>query len=165
MMLLKAVKMAIEKHKSQTRRHSGLPYVIHPISVAILVSENKSSRVLDELMAAAVLHDTLEDTETTFEEIAKEFSPLVASLVYELTSDPKQIEEIGKNQYLTKKMVGMSNYGLLLKLADRLSNVMDAPTESYKSDTADMIYDLECQRKLTDSQKRIVTKIKECIVG
>jgi (p)ppGpp synthase/HD superfamily hydrolase len=125
MLLIKAVQFAGEKHKGQYRRESGLPYVIHPITVAFLLAENKESKKLEELMVAALLHDTLEDTDATFEEIAREFTPMVASLVLELTSDPEEIEEIGKNEYLTKKMVGMSSYALVIKLADRLSNIMD----------------------------------------
>jgi len=163
MLLIKAVQFASEKHKGQTRKVSGLPYVIHPITVAFLLADNKESKRLEELMVACLLHDTLEDTDTTFEELASEFTPLVASLVHELTSDDDEIERIGKNEYLTKKMTGMSSYALVIKLADRLSNIMDSPTESYREDTADMLNTLETKRNLSGSQVKIVGEIRKLL--
>jgi (p)ppGpp synthase/HD superfamily hydrolase len=163
-LLLKAVQFAGEKHKGQVRRGSGLPYVLHPASVAFILAENKSSKVLDELLAACMLHDTLEDTDTSFEELSTEFTPLVASLVLELTSDPREVETLGKNPYLIKKMLGMSNYALVIKLADRFSNILDKPSDTYKTDTLVMLRQLEEGRKLTASQLRLVAKIQEHLI-
>lgn len=158
-LIRKAIKFAAEKHKGQERRENKLPYIIHPVEVAFIISKYKSSKRLDELMAAAILHDTLEDTETNFIEISTEFTPLVASLVLELTSDMNEIEIMGKNQYLMKKMVGMSNYALLLKLADRFANISDNPTEKYKQDTKDMLTHIQNNRILTNSQISIIEEI------
>jgi len=128
--------------------------------VCFLLSCYKESKKLEELMVAALLHDTLEDTDATFTEIAEAFSPLVASLVLELTSDPDEIAQIGKNPYLTKKMIGMSSYALVIKLADRLSNILDAPTDAYRADTAELLDALEDARNLSGSQKALVDEIR-----
>lgn len=160
MLLIKAIQFAGEKHQGQTRKVSGLPYVIHPVAVAFLLANFKESKNLDELMTACLLHDTLEDTDTTFEELATEFTPLVATLVFDLTSDPDEIEKMGKNEYLKKKMLGMSSYALVIKLADRLSNIMDSPTDSYREDTADLLDTLEAERNLSESQISIIEEIR-----
>jgi len=161
MLLLKALQFAAERHDGQVRKVTGLPYVVHPTTVAFLLQEHKTSKRIEELMAACLLHDTVEDTDTTIEELAREFTPLVAQLVAELTSDPEEIKEIGKTPYLCKKMAAMSKYALTIKLADRLSNVMDAPTESYKESTRVILKYLEDNRILTASQVRLIEVIRQ----
>ena len=161
MLVIKALQFAAKKHKGQERKSSGLPYVTHPVITAYLLTKYKRSKRIDELIAAAILHDTLEDTDTNFIELASEFTPFVASLVLQLTSDKEQIKLIGKNEYLKKKMLGMSSYGLLLKLVDRLSNIMDNPTDNYKTDTINMIRFLEENARLSGTHKAIIADIKE----
>lgn len=159
-MLQKSIKFATEKHKGQFRKVSGKPYVTHPIEVSQLVSKFKSSKKIEELQVAAVLHDTLEDTETSFVELASEFSPLVASLVLELTSDPVLVQKLSKKEYLKKKMLGMSSYGLLIKLCDRLSNIKDSPTEKAKKDTKEILDFLKVERKLSQSHLSVISEIE-----
>lgn len=165
MLVLKAIKFASEKHKGQERRSSGLPYVTHPIIVMELVQKYKGdSKNIEELKSAALLHDTLEDTETSYQEIEREFGPLVGSLVLELTSDEVMIKELGKNEYLKQKMLKMSQYAFTLKLLDRLSNIMDEPRESYVKKTLNMLAFLLKERKeITEKQKSIISDIQtEC---
>lgn len=159
-MLQKAIQFAGEKHKGQVRKGTGLPYILHPIDVSLICDANKTSKRREELMCASVLHDTLEDTDTTFVELASEFTPMVASVVLELTSDEEEIRKIGKTPYLTKKMIGMSNYALYLKLCDRLSNVSDGAWPKYLRSTAEILDALEAARNLTGSQARVVEKIR-----
>lgn len=78
-LLRKALKFGADKHRGQERRSSELPYIIHPVEVSFIVSKYKSSKRLEEFMCAAILHDTLEDTDTNFLELSTEFTPLVAS--------------------------------------------------------------------------------------
>jgi len=160
MLVIKALQFAAQKHKGQERKGSGLPYVTHPVIAAYLLAKYKKSKRFDELVAAAILHDTLEDTDTNFIELASEFTPLIASLVLELTSDEEQIKLVGKNEYLKKKMLGMSSYGLLLKLVDRLSNIMDNPKDNYKTDTINMVRFLEENARLSNTHKAIIADIK-----
>ena len=115
MLVIKAIGFAAEKHKGQERRGSGLPYVTHPIIVMELIQKYKSDSVrLNELKCAALLHDVLEDTECTYKELEREFGPLVASLVIELTSDEEMIEKMGKKEYIKQKMFNMSKYAFIL---------------------------------------------------
>lgn len=154
-----ALKFALQRHAGQTRRSTNLPYITHPIAVSYLVAQFKRSKHLPELVAAAILHDVLEDTPTTFQELAEQFTPLVASLVLELTSDPDAITRIGKLEYLKAKMTGMSSYGLTIKLADRLHNISDRPTAKMVRDTLDILAHLQATRRLTGPQTTLVERI------
>jgi (p)ppGpp synthase/HD superfamily hydrolase len=119
MLIYEAIKFADRRHKGQKRKATGLPYITHPIAVSYLLAQYKVSKRLEELVAACILHDVLEDTKTTHAQLARKFGALVASLVYELTNDPVQVAKVGKAAYQRAKMAGMSNYGLLCKLAGR----------------------------------------------
>ena len=133
----------------------------HPIMVSYILAKYKQSKNIEDLMCAALLHDTLEDTNTTFGEIANEFTPLVASLVLELTSDKNIIKEIGKLEYFKIKLVGLSSYGLTLKLADRLANLKDMPTEQTKEDSVVLINHIKKNRQLTNPQLNMCNAILE----
>ena len=165
MRLINAIQFASKKHIGQERRGSGLPYVTHPIIVSHLIAKYKPhSKHLEDLQIAGLFHDLLEDTNTTYAEIEREFGPLVASIVQELTSDEIAIEEMGKNNYLKLKMVKMSKYAFLIKLIDRFSNITDGPTKKYVIDTLDMMQYLRVNREeITKNQLRIIEDIeKEC---
>lgn len=164
LMVFEALKFAESKHSGQVRKVSGDPYITHPIKVAFLLSSYKKSKKLDHLIAAAILHDTKEDTETTYEELLSVFGPLVTSLVFELTSIDEELKAAGgKVSYLKKKMVGMSSYALTIKLVDRLANLLDSPTDKTKVDTIEILDYLEANRKLTGTQKSIVADIRALI--
>ncbi len=162
-MVVKALNIAAEAHRGQERKGTQLPYIIHPVTVSYLLLKYKVSKKIEDLMCATILHDTIEDTNITFLNIAEEFSPLTATLVQELTSDVAEITRIGKLEYLKKKMVGMSSYGLVLKLLDRLANVMDAPTEQTKIDTKQLMLHIQYNRKLSGTHRNIITDILKCI--
>jgi len=163
MLVIKAIGFAAEKHKGQERRGSGLPYVTHPIIVSQLIAKYKSgSSKLDELQCAGLLHDVLEDTDCTYHELEREFGPLVASIVMELTSDPIGLKELGKNEYLKRKMIKMSKYAFIIKLIDRLSNILDAPGSSYVKKTLNMVEFLrENRADITERQIRILDEIEK----
>lgn len=165
-MILKAIKYASSKHKNEKRKVSGDPYIVHPFLVAELIRKYKKSKHMEELIVAAILHDVLENTNTNFIEIATLFSPMVASLVFELTSDKNEIKKLkeqygdqAKNEYLKRKMLGMSSYALVIKLCDRLANIMDNPTEKYKKDTNELLSFLLTNRRISKTQKKIISDI------
>jgi 5'(3')-deoxyribonucleotidase len=161
-----AARYAAQAHAGQTRS-GGKPYISHPVRVANLVRKYKDSKSLNKLMAAAFLHDTIEDTDTTEEQLRKMFGDLVASLVAELTSDKAKIEKLGKAEYLTQKMIHMSSWGLVIKLADRLDNVRDIKTAKtpawrhrYRTETENILNQLEQNRKLSGTHKNIIAAIR-----
>lgn len=159
----KAIQFAQTRHSGQTRKVSGAEYFQHPLEASYICANFKKSKNMDILIAALILHDTVEDTETTFEELLAEFGMFVASLVFELTDDKVMKEKLGKFEYQKSKWCGISNYALFLKLCDRLSNISDSPTETAKSQTADLLNHIEAKRKLTKSQKEIVKEIRKYI--
>ena len=125
---LKIIKRAYEyakdKHKDQLRR-SGEPYIIHPIQVAYILS----TLGLDHsTICAALLHDVIEDTDVTLEDIAKEFSPEIAEMVdgvtklskLNYTSEQEQQVENYRKMFLS---MGKDIRVILIKLADRLHNM------------------------------------------
>ena len=158
-MVLRALQFAIHRHAGQSRRGTGLPYITHPIGVSYLVAQFKQSKHLQELVAAAILHDVLEDTDTTYAEIEETFTPLVASLVLELTSDPVEIRKVGKSEYLKRKMLAMSSYALTIKLADRLHNLSDRPTAKMVRETQEILGYLIEQRALSEPQATLIHQI------
>ena len=159
--LLKAIQFANEKHDGQVRRGTNLPYISHPVAVSYLVAAYKGrSKKLKELLIAAVLHDCLEDTDTRFEELVAQFGPLVASLVLELTNDKEQVQKMGKLEYQTKKLLGMSSYALVIKLADRLHNISDQPLPKMLDNTITLMARLREGRKLSRSQVALVEAIE-----
>jgi (p)ppGpp synthase/HD superfamily hydrolase len=122
--LLKAIAFAAEKHRFQRRKDSaGTPYINHPIQVALTLVE--SGRETDtNLLLAAVLHDTIEDTETTAEEIEQIFGGEVLRIVLEVTDDKSLTKEERKRlQVLHASNKSMS--ARKLKLADKICNVHD----------------------------------------
>lgn len=156
---LKAIAFATKKHEGQTRKVSGMPYILHPLSVATLVSTYKTSKNLDQMIAATILHDTLEDTDTTFKELARNFTPLTCSLVLELTDSKDDLKLIGKVEYQKKKWCAISSYALTIKLCDRLHNLSDHPTEQSLIDTKEILEHVKRNRKLTGTQKNLIKEI------
>ncbi|MDD3531098.1 MAG: HD domain-containing protein [Candidatus Pacebacteria bacterium] len=129
----KAIQFAARKHHGHLRISSSadepLPYVTHLFSVALLVAEDGAS---DDVVTAALLHDTLEDTDTTREEIVSAFNEQVASLVEEVSEDKKLEWKERKEEYL----VGMersSDEALLIALADKVDNV-ESRIEEYEKE-------------------------------
>ncbi|MBQ9742802.1 MAG: bifunctional (p)ppGpp synthetase/guanosine-3',5'-bis(diphosphate) 3'-pyrophosphohydrolase [Ruminococcus sp.] len=120
----KAYRYAEEAHKDQ-KRVSGLPYILHPTSVAcILVGLGMDT----ESIIAALLHDVVEDTEITLEEITKEFGSNIAMLIDGLTKLAKikySNREEQQAENLRKMLIAMSNdiRVIIIKLADRLHNM------------------------------------------
>jgi guanosine-3',5'-bis(diphosphate) 3'-pyrophosphohydrolase len=121
---LDALAFAARKHKGQRRKDADAsPYVNHVIDVArILASEGG---VTDEtLLTAAVLHDTVEDTETTFDEIALYFGPTVADLVREMTDD-KSLPKAERKRLQIVHAPQCSPGAKQLKIADKIANIRE----------------------------------------
>jgi (p)ppGpp synthase/HD superfamily hydrolase len=120
--IMAAARFAAEKHAQQKRKgENGEPYFNHLLEVAELIGA--SSRDLDvELMMAAFLHDTVEDTGVTLVELAKNFGQDVAALVAEVTDDKSLAKETRK-QLQVQTAHKKSARAQTLKLADKISNL------------------------------------------
>jgi GTP diphosphokinase / guanosine-3',5'-bis(diphosphate) 3'-diphosphatase len=123
-MILKAVKFAADKHRAQRRKDANAsPYINHPIDVAELLV--RVGQVTDpDIIVAALLHDTLEDTETTPQEIQNEFGEKVLSLVMEVTDD-KSLKKEERKELQVKNAPHKSHGAKQIKIADKISNLLD----------------------------------------
>lgn len=164
-----AYKVAEQKHQGQTRK-DGSPYINHPLKVAELVKKYFSEHPrVNELITAAYLHDTVEDTDETIEDIRKNFGEYVAYLVGGVTKDASTQKRVGKTNYLCNKMVDMEEDILNLKLCDRLANILDlsnAPDdfkEKYEVETIIIIDYLLTNRTVTNIQMEIIKEINSQI--
>jgi guanosine-3',5'-bis(diphosphate) 3'-pyrophosphohydrolase len=122
--LLKAVAFAADKHRHQRRKDAeASPYINHPIAVAtVLAAEGDVS---DEgTLVAAALHDTVEDTQTTIEELEEHFGAEVAHLVREMTDD-KSLEKAERKRLQIEHARKLSVRAKQLKIADKICNVRD----------------------------------------
>jgi guanosine-3',5'-bis(diphosphate) 3'-pyrophosphohydrolase len=123
-LLLKVISFAAEKHRHQRRKDKeASPYINHPIAVAnVLANEGK---VDDEtLLLAAILHDTIEDTETTFEELVDLCGTDVASVVSEVTDD-KNLPKATRKLLQIEHAQHASAHAKQLKIADKICNIRD----------------------------------------
>lgn len=140
------LEFARKKHAGQFRADGVTPYINHPILVANLIKKYKPySKNIDALVASALLHDTLEDTYTSYRELFDNFGEMVASIVIELTTADSLSHFIGKANYLKTRMAIMSTYALMVKLCDRMANLMDM------------------QNLFKDKQKKLVKETKEIL--
>jgi len=123
-LLLNALAFAAGKHRSQKRKDpAGTPYINHPINVAHILYFEGGVRD-GNVLAAAVLHDTVEDTDTSHDELVRHFGKHVADIVAEVTDDKSQPKHVRK-QHQVEHAPFISNEGKLVKLADKISNLRD----------------------------------------
>lgn len=118
------VAFAAEKHRDQRRKDPlKTPYINHPIGVAQILSSEAGIADLDTLMAA-LLHDTVEDTNTTFNEIEARYGQSVRSIVEEVTDD-KSLPKLERKRLQIEHAAGSSPKAKIVKLADKLYNLRD----------------------------------------
>lgn len=119
-----ALAFSAAKHRDQRRKDAeASPYINHPIAlVNVLVNEGG---VLNwDVLCAALLHDTIEDTETTAEELSKAFGKNVASIVLEVTDD-KSLPKAERKQKQIEHAARSSHEAKLVKIADKICNLRD----------------------------------------
>lgn len=150
--LLKALRFAAIRHIPQHRKGPGeIPYINHPIEVAELLSRVAA---VDDLVVlqAALLHDTVEDTETTGEEIESIFGAEVRGVVEEVTDD-KSLPKGERKRLQVEHAPHLSPRAKLVKLADKTSNVRES-VENPPSD-----WSVERQRDYILWAKQVVTEL------
>lgn len=141
-LLDRAIVFAVKAHAGTERRGKGFPYIVHPMEAMEIVSTITPDQ---ELLAAAVLHDTVEDTEVTEEQIRKEFGDRVASIV---ASESDTFEEgvkeedswHARKQAAIERLASASMDAKIVALGDKLSN-MRAIARDY-SKVGDRLWDL-----------------------
>ena len=122
--LLKAVAFAAEKHRGQRRKgEDASPYINHPVEVAEMLARIGGVRDV-KVLTAAVLHDTIEDTKTTPDELEAEFGREVRALVQEVT-DYRSLPKEERKRLQIEHAPHLSSSAKLLKVADKIANVRD----------------------------------------
>ena len=121
--LFKALAFSAEKHRTQKRKDiDKSPYINHPIALANILAKRW---VIDEnVLCAAILHDTIEDTETTADELRKHFGEKITSIVLEV-SDDKSLDKDIRKQLQIDHAASLSREAKLVKLADKIANITD----------------------------------------
>ncbi len=133
--LVEAASFAAKKHAGQTRKGANAePYINHPLEVAnLLVNIGKIEDY--DVLIAAILHDTIEDTETTEEEITELFGSAVCDFVLEVTDD-KSLPKAQRKQLQIEHAPHLSNGAKYIKLGDKISNIRDV-TDNPPADWSD----------------------------
>jgi guanosine-3',5'-bis(diphosphate) 3'-pyrophosphohydrolase len=151
--LVAALAFAADKHRNQRRKDAeASPYINHPIMLAnILANEGGVDEGL--VLSAAVLHDTIEDTQTGYDELAREFGSDVADVVLEVTDD-KSLPKAERKQLQISHAPHLSRAAKLVKLADKIANLRDV------SDHPPASWPLERRREYFDWAKQVVDGLR-----
>lgn len=147
--ILATLRFAARKHRDQRRKDvESSPYINHAIAVAETLSSIGGVSDLATLQAA-VLHDTVEDTETTFEELEAVFGKEIRDLVSEV-SDDKSLAKETRKRLQVEHASHLSRKAKLIKLADKICNVRDVATSPPAS------WPLERRAEYLDWSERVV---------
>jgi len=152
-LLLKALAFAAHKHRDQRRKdRAASPYINHPIALAsVLVREGGVEDV--EVLCAALLHDTVEDTATTRKEIRRAFGPRIAGIVAEVTDD-KRLSKARRKSLQVKHAARITPEAKLVKLADKICNLRDVARRPPAS------WDRKRQREYFDWARRVIDRLR-----
>lgn len=124
-LLDRSIVFAVRAHQNTERKGKGFPYIVHPLEAVSIVATMSPDQ---ELLAAAALHDTVEDTDITIEDIRREFGDRIADLVYAETD--KTVEGISKadswrerKQDAINRLAAASRDAKIVAMGDKLSNM------------------------------------------
>jgi len=135
--LHKAIKFAIKTHEvyqKQKRKGKDVAYIVHPMTVALILSENKAS---EDVVLAGVLHDTIEDSiqekRVSYDMINERFGMEVADLVWSVTEKEKEDSWQKRKKKALEEIKGFSEDSLFLKSADVVSNTSELVDDYYRN--------------------------------
>lgn len=152
-LILRASVFAAHKHRAQRRKDvDASPYINHPLALAcVLADEGGVSDAAT--LCAALLHDTIEDTATTAEELARAFGPEIAAIVSEVTDD-RTLPKAERKRLQIEHAATISDKAKRVKLADKISNLRDVAL----SPPAD--WSLERKREYFDWAKSVIDRLR-----
>ena len=150
---IKALAFAAHKHRDQRRKDvNASPYINHPISLADLLYHKGG---VDDVVVivGALLHDTIEDTDTTPAELTAQFGREICSVVLEVTDDTN-LDRATRKQVQIERAAQISGKAKLISLADKICNLQDMLTQPPAS------WDLDRKQEYFDWAKRVVDQIR-----
>ncbi|MBB6444527.1 HD domain-containing protein [Bacillus benzoevorans] len=115
-----AIQFAAIAHKGQTRKSTNIPYITHPFAVGMLLQKAKCS---EEVIAAGILHDVLEDTPTTYEELSAQFGAKAANLVVAASEQDKNLPWEIRKRHTIEHLKQASIEEIQVITADKLHNL------------------------------------------
>lgn len=152
-LLFEVLAFAAHKHRAQRRKDKeASPYINHPIALADVLA-NEGGVDDPVALSAAVLHDTIEDTETTYEELRERFGKETADVVMEVTDD-KLLEKAERKQRQVVHAPHLSQRAKLVKLADKICNLRDIASNPPAN------WPLERKREYYDWAKRVIDGLR-----
>lgn len=123
-LLLRTTQFAADKHRNQRRKDAeASPYINHPIALANVLA-NEGGITDPVVLCAALLHDTIEDTNTTVDELRATFGEAITAIVLEVTDD-KNLDKAVRKQLQIEHASHASPQAKLVKLADKICNLRD----------------------------------------
>jgi len=152
-LIIRAAAFAANKHSKQRRKDADAsPYINHPLGLARVLAEEGS--VTDAAtLCAALLHDTIEDTETTPEELEREFGPEIRALVMEVTDD-KSLPGPARKLMQIDHAAHISEKAKRVKLADKICNLRDVAS------TPPTHWPIERRREYFDWAKSVIDRLR-----
>lgn len=151
--LISAIAFAAHKHRDQRRKDAAAsPYINHPIGLANVLA-NEGGITDETVLIAAVLHDTVEDTQTTEQELHDLFGRDIARIVLEVTDD-KSLPKAERKRLQIEHAGAISSRAKLVKLADKICNLRDL-AESPPAD-----WSLERKREYFEWAKSVVNALR-----
>ena len=117
-----AIRFAIEAHAEQTRKGNDIPYITHPLTIALILSQAGAS---EDVIVAGILHDVVEDSDVELDDVLNEFGDNVAELVKAVTEEDKSLSWESRKRTALAHIKDMSHDALLLKSADVLHNLSE----------------------------------------
>jgi len=152
-LVLHALVFATDKHRGQVRKDAdATPYIEHPVALASLLWEVGVHDA--EVLAAAILHDTIEDTPTTHDELENEFGRAVADLVADVTDDKRQPKAVRKRQQI-EHASHLKPRARLVKLADKICNLRDVANSPPAG------WSLERRREYFEWARAVIDKVPD----
>lgn len=142
-LLIRAAAFAAHKHRDQRRKDAAAsPYINHPLALADVLANEGGIEDVD-VLCAALLHDTIEDTETTAEELQREFGSKITGIVLEVTDD-KSLPKAERKRLQIEHARHASHEARLVKLADKVCNLRDilaSPPAEWKPERKQQYFD------------------------
>ena len=152
-LLLKALSFAAHKHRDQRRKDAeASPYINHPIALAEVLTGEGGVNDL-EVLAAALLHDTIEDTATTLEELRERFGERIAGMVAEVTDD-KDLPKADRKRLQIEHAAQLSDGAKLVKLADKICNLRDV------AERPPAKWDLQRRQEYFEWAKQVIDQLR-----
>jgi GTP diphosphokinase / guanosine-3',5'-bis(diphosphate) 3'-diphosphatase len=152
--IVRALAFASRKHSQQKRKDADAsPYINHPIALVSILTVEAGIYDRDTL-CAALLHDTIEDTDTTAEELVETFGSPVASVVQEVTDD-KKLTKAERKRRQVEHAAHLSPKASAVKLADKIANLRDV------ADTPPVTWSLSRRQEYFDWAKQVVDNIPQ----